>query len=391
MASEDTVFLLDISRSMYRRDLDSKPRIYWALLSLKHIIEKKQKVDANDRYSVIMFSDKNYEIDNFVYSFNDLFKFIEENAEIVGRTELPLDKAVKSIINEKRKIGQKIFRIIIVSDGFIHPRVSNPIRYAKVANDLGIIIDTIRFGKGMISGNIIKRLTELTGGVYYFINNLLEYQNVIDKVAEKKKIKMASFLDDNKEDTLDAISKDIASPLLKIEELSDSQQANINFEELKCSICHSKECLTCETSFYGCGRFCPNCLKPIHLHCAIKWSEQQQGNNSNGEDEYKILRCPFCYYLLRIPITLQREKIQLDEFAGENYIRKIKFSDDSSELMTSVCAHPECGIMFDDNMDPNVYKCDACSQYFHIDCIQKDITRTGKCPNCGVPSKLSDR
>ncbi len=386
VASEDTVFLVDFSRSMYRADLLGRSRIYWALMSLKEIIEKKQKIDSNDRYSLIMYSDKNLELKDYVYNFPGVFEFIDEYAELTGKSELPLDRAVKSIINEKRKIGQKIFRIIIISDGHIHPGVSNPIKFAKLAKDLGIICDAVRFGKGRVSGNILKRIVEITGGQYFFINDEDEYLEVIERIAQKKKIKVGSILDDDEDDSLDSLSKDIASPLLKLDDITGEQKASINFEELKCAICHVEECMTCETSFYGCGRFCPNCLKPIHLHCAIKWSEQQQGT-SNGNGDSKILRCPFCYYLLKIPITIQKEIIvNSDE---QNIIKRIRFADDASELMTSLCGHPECGIMFDDTIDNYVYKCQACGEYFHEDCLLKDYSRNHKCPNCKSNSILN--
>ncbi|MHA1293235.1 MAG: hypothetical protein ACTSQJ_11285 [Promethearchaeota archaeon] len=389
VASEDTLFLVDISRSMYRADILGKSRIYWALLSIKDIIDKKKKIDPNDRYSIILFSDRSYVSDDYYWKFEDLYNFIYENAELVGKTQLPIDQAVKSIIKEKRKIGQKIFRIIIVSDGFIHPSVSNPIKYAKIAKDLGIICDAIRYGKGTLSGNILKRVTEITGGNYYYVNDEDEYFEVIEKVSEKKKIRVATIFDDHKDDELDTLSKDIASLLLKIEDLTDEQKNTINFEELKCAICHSEQCLTCETGFYGCGRFCPNCLKPIHLHCALKWAEQQKGNSENNSD-YKVLRCPFCYYLLKIHIMVSPEEVKISNTNKDNIIRKIRFSDDASELMTSLCGHPECGIMFDETSDTFVYKCETCGSYFHADCILKEIAETGKCPCCKCESTCLD-
>lgn len=372
---------------MYRSDILGKSRVYWALISIKEIIEKKQKIDAQDRYSIIMFSDRTYELESYVWNFAGIFEFIDENAELVGKTQLPLDKAVKSIITEKRKIGQKMFRIIIVSDGYIHPTVTNPIKFAKVAKDLGIICDVLRYGKGTISGNILKRITEITGGSYYYVDSEDEYFEVIQKISEKKKIRVSTMLDGTKEETLDAMSTDIASTLLKMGDLTDEQKDQVNFDELKCAICHSQQCLTCDTGFYGCGRFCPSCLKPIHLHCALKWAEQQ--NHSNGLEEFKVLRCPFCYYLLKIPITLQKEAVQ-PSGSGENVIKKMRFNDDASELMTALCAHPDCGIMFDDTIDTYVYKCKACSNYFHTDCLKKYHSHTGKCPYCKSDSECLD-
>ncbi|TFF93439.1 MAG: VWA domain-containing protein [Promethearchaeota archaeon] len=381
--------MLDVSRSMYRIDLLGKSRIYWGLNSIKHIVNKKHELDANDRYSLILFSDKSIELSKYVYTFKELYDYIYEEAELVGKTQFPLDRAIKSIIKEKRKIGQKIYRIIIISDGHIHPTVSNPIKFAKLAKDLGIICDVLRFGKAKITGNILQRVSEITGGHYYYVNDDEEFTKVIKLISEKKKIRVATIFDEGKEDSLDEMSKDIASPLLKIENLTEEQRQGINFEDLKCSICHSDRCMVCETGFYGCGRFCPNCLKPIHLHCAIKWSEaQQKGNNAESKD-FKVLRCPFCYYLLKIPMMLKREVVSSQD-SNDNVIKKIRFSDETSELMTSVCSHPDCGIMFDETMDTYVYKCEACGSYFHEDCLVKSHSRDKKCPYCKAISKRID-
>ena len=86
----------------------------------------------------------------------------------------------------------------------------------------------------------------------------------------------------------------------------------------------------------------------------MAWADQQ--SNSNGSADYKILRCPFCYYLLKIPLTIQNP-VYSEDSVGLNTIKLINFIDETSELMTSVCAHPDCGIMFDDSLDHQVYKC----------------------------------
>lgn len=364
----------------------NKQRLYWELKSLKDIIKKKHEIDPNDRFSVILFSNKTYELKEYFRDYQIIKDYIIEEGEIVGKTLFPLGKAVKSIIREKRKIGQKLFRIIVISDGYIYPKMSNPIKFAKAANDLGIIVDFLRFGKGVISGNILKRVVEITGGNNYYIQDELEYDPIIDEIAAKKKIKISNIFSKTDEDSLDEMSKDIASDLLKPEDLTTIQKANINFEDLTCAICHSERCMVCETGFYGCGRFCPNCLKPIHMHCAMQWAEQQKSEQNGG---YLVLRCPFCYYLLKIPLSIHRENVDYDA-EDLNLIEKIKFGSEAGEIMTAVCGDPECGIMFDESEDVFVYKCHSCDNYFHVDCLKKAFAREKACPYCKAPSKLKE-
>ena len=82
----------------------------------------------------------------------------------------------------------------------------------------------------------------------------------------------------------------------------------------------------------------------------------------------------------------KREIVQ-SPASGENLVKKIRFADDASELMTSICGHPDCGIMFDETIDTYVYKCQACKNYFHEDCFMNEFSQTGKCPYCQCDSK----
>ena len=84
---------------------------------------------------------------------------------------------------------------------------------------------------------------------------------------------------------------------------------------------------------------------------------------------------------------VHKEKVQLKDSMEINKIKKIRFSSDTSELTNSVCAHPDCGIMFDESSDTYVYKCQACDSYFHSDCFLAKFSENGKCPYCHFDSQ----
>ena len=307
-SSEDTIFLLDTSRSMFRKQYDGQSRLSLGIDAIKQYIQKKRELDKSDRYSVVTFSGAVKQQNEMYFDASPVLDFIKANAEFESGTAFgeALASALRIIVSELRKIGEKTIRILILSDGISLMSKMNPLNVAKIAKQLGIIIDTIRFGPAKVPGNVLKRVSEVTRGDYYFASDGVEFRNAVNEVSEKKEQYTATIFDKDSGDSnvSNELLSEIAGELLKLDELNPEQKFKIfkgkQDEQLKCSICYSNTCPMCETSFYGCGRFCPNCLTPMHLHCSIEWSNQQNKDNGNNNGRYKIFRCVHCFYLLRI-------------------------------------------------------------------------------------------
>ncbi len=370
-----------------------------AVFSLvKTLVNKKHDLDLNDRFGVVVFSSEIQSMDELVYGFDGINEFLLNNFELRRGTALgeALARAVKLIIKELRKIGEKQPRIILLTDGVVQDTQVNPIKIAKIAQGLGIIIDAIRVGPAKTPGNIIKRITEITAGAYEYATDLETLQALTLKIAAKKLIRVKTFLDKDNVVTQNIFENEIAGTLLKIEDLSDEEREEHLYKpewmkKLQCSICYSDKCSTCNVNFYGCGRFCPNCKKPIHLHCAIKWAENQmKGKPKMSED--KIFRCPFCFYLLRIPISQfgaarSCNKDTEEEEDANIAIEKKTFAEVTPTVLDEIC--PLCSTLFEVARDKYVYKCSACEAFFHIDCLNQAMIDERVCPACKRPASFS--
>ena len=181
---------------------------------------------------------------------------------------------------------------------------------------------------------------------------------------------------------------EIADLPLRLEDMTEEQKEQAIYKlekgkKITCTICYSNNCMIGKTSFMGCGRFCPNCLTPFHLHCAKMWSEQQSNKKGGGKPTHnatKLFRCPHCFYLLRIPTSdverpsregrmnenIQFKQINLASFPGDNHI----------------CNAEDCGVMFNKQSEGQVYQCSSCDSLFHIDCGQKVMQKERRCPYC---------
>lgn len=404
--SEDTILCVDISRSMYRSDFQwahnkhdnqNINRLTAILHACDEIIQQKHEVDASDRFGVVLFNREVTAIPDLVFSRADIEQFIGNNLDIGEGSSLgeALAHSVKMVIKELRKIGEKQHRIVLLTDGISHTTAVNPIKIAKIANGLGIIIDAIRVGPPKIPGEPIKRITELTRGKYHYVTNSTDLAQATAGVAQKKEVQIATIFDSGDGGTKNIFESEIADSLLRIEELTNEQREKELYEpmrngKLKCSICYQPVCPTCKVDFFGCGRFCPNCLKPIHLHCAMDWAKQQAKDNQD-DSEGLVFRCPHCFYLLKIP-SLMVNNHAADEAApeadvGSVIIQQTTFDQASPAILDDICG--VCSSLFDETDDEILYKCE-CGAYFHADCIQDEVRSSGRCPVCGKSAQLEE-
>ncbi|MHA1730624.1 MAG: VWA domain-containing protein [Promethearchaeota archaeon] len=400
--SEDIIFCVDMSRSMYRRDFEGgstgkKSRILAIVEAVNQFVEAKHEIDASDRFGVILFNGTTTAMEDLVFSPSEISKFLVDNVDLRKGSALGegLALAVKTIVKELRKIGEKQQRVVLLTDGIFETTAVNPIKIAKIANGLGIIIDAIRVGPAKIPGAPIKRICELTQGRYFYATDEGEMEEALDILSRKKEIETATLLDNRDTSVKNIFEDEIADQLLKIEDLTDEQKKTelyIPMQEgkLKCSICYSSICPTCHVNFLGCGRFCPNCLKPIHLHCAINWAEQQAKGKKKSSGT-KIFRCPHCFYLLKIPTTtMQKPNAVVSEpeyGAPKVTIRSRPFDEEAPQIYDEVCG--VCSSLFDSDEDERVYKCE-CGAYFHEECLREVWHDEKICPVCGKSAQIEE-
>ena len=77
---------------------------------------------------------------------------------------------IEGIIAELRKLAAKIPRILLVTDGLYSKMSVDPIKMARLAQGLKIKIDSFRLGE-LSSSNVLKRISDITQGNYYYSND----------------------------------------------------------------------------------------------------------------------------------------------------------------------------------------------------------------------------
>ena len=113
---EDAVVLLDVSRSMLRKDF--KPsRLVVELQVAKNFIKSKFSIDMKDRISLISFGDLTTKLTDFAYEEEKLINSLNKiKISGNGRLHEGISFALQILVEEMRKIGGKTPRIFIITD-----------------------------------------------------------------------------------------------------------------------------------------------------------------------------------------------------------------------------------------------------------------------------------
>ena len=386
---ENIVVCIDISRSMYRADY-SPNRLLSSIDALKKLISERLAQDTSSAFAIVNFSDRAKKITDFTNDKNLLFGILDD-LEVSGKSALgeALGLSIKLIISELRRISAKIPRILVISDGNITTSSIDPLKMARLAQGLNIKIDSFRLGE-LSPLNILKRMSDLTGGNYYYNNDAQSLLQAAHDLADSN-IKTygdgTSSIIENP-----AFLRKIAADLLRVQDLTkDQEQRVLQMRGLvdykKCSICFSDENPYTRSSFYLSGRYCPNCQTPYHIHCLSSWANSQKDRKMK---QAGAVRCPHCFYLLKIPtevsqvqklasltrpIIKSKKDPKIPELA---HVELIKFKDLDSDDMFKSC--PVCNYIFEEGQD--ILRCDNCKSLFHETHFNKLIE--SRCKNCGV-------
>ena len=390
---ENIVICIDTSRSMYRTDYQPN-RMKCSIDAVKKLISERNAEDTSSAFAVIAFSDKPKKIVDFTNIKGRLFDAVD-SLTLSGKSSMgeALGLSIKLIISELRKIAAKIPRILVISDGNYTKMSIDPLKMARLAQGLNIKIDSFRLGD-LSTLNILKRMSDITGGNYYYNNDaqtLLQSAHDLASSNVKTYGGGDSSLIENP-----AFLRKIAADLLRVQDLTkDQEQRLLQIRGLgdykKCSICFSDTNPYTKSSFYISGRYCPNCQTPFHIHCLNSWAEAQKDKKMKRAG---TVRCPHCFYLLKIPTevsqaqkltSLIKPRIKQKTAPKEpeiSHAEKMNFKDlDSDELFNSC---PVCNFIFEEGQE--ILRCENCKTLYHEKCF-KDL-RNNRCKKCGVKLHL---
>ena len=382
---EDTVLLLDTSRSMLRKDF--KPnRLVLELLTASDFIKSKLSIDFKDRISIISFGAITTRIIKFS---NEEDKLIEalKKIRISGRGLLHegIAFALQILVQEMRKLGGKISRIFIITDNKLELDPNRLEKIINIAKGLGVYIDACQMGGVEKHGKMsLKRITQHTNGDYGYFNNSKDLGSAIRAFASKKIIsETTDYFSPNKKEEIAPLVSEIALPLrrlslLEIRLMMDGK----NRAQEKCQICHSVKAPVTDSDFFSEGRYCPSCDRAMHLSCAAMWAKKT---------EYKdtIFRCPFCFFLLELPKAALKFAEEKDEKSQE-----IRIIEEVEQKLAKMLLIPEedvnqidASCSFCHNIflgDYRVYQCDNCKSYYHQPCFEKMKNEISACRYCGA-------
>ncbi len=370
---------------MLRKDF--KPsRLAAGLQTAKNFIQSKLSIDMKDRISVITFGDNTHKLIDFAFEEEKLINSLKK-IQISGRGILHegIAFALQILVEEMRKLGGKIPRILIITDNKLVLNKDRLDKMVNIAKGLGVYIDACQLGG--IQGyeeNTLKRITQKTRGEFGFFNNTKEIVNAGKVFASKKDVRetIDYFSPDKKEEIAPLVSE-IALPLRRpnLMEIRLMMGGKGRGEE-KCNICHSVKASITGSDFYSEGRFCPSCDRAMHLSCAAMWAKKT---------EYKenVFRCPFCFFLLELPrAALKFARDKEEETMGVTII------EDDEGVETKLTLIPPANVNQIDAScfychsiflgDFQVFQCDKCGSYYHKPCLDKMIKEISACRNCGA-------
>lgn len=376
--SENIVICIDTSRSMFRTDY--KPnRFTCSINAVKILIKERFSLDSSSAFSIITFSDNAEKLVDFTNFETELYEPLG-SLSLGGKSALGdgLALSIKVLIEELRKIMAKAPRILIVSDGNYTQTVIDPVKMARLAQGLGIKIDSFRIGE-ISQLNILKRLSDLTGGNYYYSNSPDSLLDSARRLADDN-FKVASLKSEKLIDKPEFLRK-IAANLLRVQDLTKSQELKIKqlrgeADYKKCTICFSENNPYTKGSFFLTGRYCPNCQTPYHVHCLAAWASSQTEQTLS---ESGTCRCPHCFYLLKIPsevTQIQKLKIltadisQKEIGAGKPEIVPADLTSVSAlgeEALYKSC--PVCHLIFEEHQE--VIRCPKCNEIYHKPCFKE--------------------
>ncbi|MBY9005195.1 MAG: VWA domain-containing protein [Candidatus Lokiarchaeota archaeon] len=380
---EDTVILIDSSRSMLRSDF--KPnRLSIAKKMVSNLIQNKFLIDPKDRISVLCFGKITQKLSPFSNNATLLLKALDK-IHISGNGVLhdAISFALQILVEEMRKIGGKVSRIIIISDNKIE--ASKKIdRIIDIAKGLGIVVDTCQIGLSKnFQNNILRKISKITGGEFGFFSNVKAIINAGKAFASKKNLKKTSdYFSPNKKKEIPPLLNEISLPLRRptIMEIRIMITNQRSVQE-KCQICHSNKSPLTSADFFSEGRYCPSCEHPMHLSCAALWARKTEFKNN-------VFRCPFCYFLLRVPISMVKiiseyekntQKIKIIEDLEDNNTKMIFVRKEKITNIDASCSY--CHSIFLGDYD--VFQCENCNSYYHKPCLEKMYKEIKACRYCG--------
>ena len=269
----------------------------------------KQDKDPSDRFNFISFQETGPSyLDHFTFEPELVLNTLKSLERKSARANIAggIFVAISFIIDVYKKISEKVFRLIILTDDGSHkiqphhlPLLEDLIDKVK---DMPFFIDVIRINADDVEeGQKLAGFVKRTNGKFYDIEKVKELGSVLTSLSEKKYIRVPAHYQQQKKT-----------------EISDENKpfyANLADDPLKfdgigtCSICFQKDA----TGIVQ----CPSCEVIAHKKCWAQWAK------TSNIGIFYVFRCHNCFNILKL-----EEQYVFDVQAGKEptkeEIKKIK-------------------------------------------------------------------
>lgn len=253
--------------------------------ALEHFMNIKKRKDSSDRFNVIIFQDygPNY-LNDFTLNPKNILMALKTLEPTITPANIAsgIFVAITFIIEVYKRISQKAFRLIILTDsGTLKieekymPVLDNLIEMVK---NMPFYIDIVRIDTDDPKED--KKLMELATSCYgnvHEINDLRDLESILEVLALKREIPEETFYDKEKK----IISK-------------TNQAFYVNLADEPMNYTKKETCSICFKTDKNDLVQCPKCDVIAHRSCLAQWAENANIGILN------VFRCHNCYNLLKL-------------------------------------------------------------------------------------------
>ncbi|MBY9005925.1 MAG: hypothetical protein KGD63_04125 [Candidatus Lokiarchaeota archaeon] len=276
--SEDSLIFCGITPGTIKMN-----RIYDAF---SVFMKDKKEVDGSDRFNFIIFQNHGPSyLDHFTFDPKYIIKSLKSSEKRIVKANIAggIFVAITFIIDVFKKISDKVFRLIILTDDGAY---KIPYQYITILEDLidkvkdmPFFIDVIRLNSFDLQekGNL-RKLAQQTKGKLHDINDIKELNSVFSSLSKKKLVQVPGYYGKKNAKTI--------------------PERNIPFyANLADDPTEYKGKGTCAICFQGGNNEmikCPSCDIIIHKRCGAQWAKMSSIGISY------VFRCHNCFNLLKL-------------------------------------------------------------------------------------------
>ena len=263
--------------------------------ALNNFFEIKKSIDQSSRFNIILFQEDgpNY-LEQFTLNPEHVLIALKSLEPTIVRANIGggIFVAVSFIIDVFKKITEKTFRLIILTDKG-SPKIA-PIYMAVLENlieqvkDMPFFIDIIRFNiDDPDEDRKLMRLAQKCNGGIHEINKIDLLSDILEFLALKREIDERNLIE----------GKNYRIP-------QGNQLFYENLAELPIESNKAEKCSICFLKTDKPVAACPNCKTDAHKTCWAKWAKRSNIGIPN------VFRCFQCFGLIK----LEKEFLKLVEY-----------------------------------------------------------------------------